>query len=135
MKLKRSGFTLIELMITIVIVGILSGVAVAVYKTQVLKGRRADAINTLLAISLAEERYRSNNASYAALSAVWPTTTTPQGYYTLTASNVTATSYTITATGGGAQANDTENGTACNTLQLIVSNGTVTKSPAVCWPS
>lgn len=132
---KWMGFTLIELMITIVIVGILSGIAVAVYQTQVLKGRRADAINTLLAISLAEERYRSNNSSYSALAAVWPTTTTSQGYYTLATSNVTATSYTITATGTGTQANDAENGTACSSLVLAVSSGTVTKTPSVCWPS
>jgi len=134
MQLKN-GFTLIELLIAIVVVVILSAVAVNSYSRYVLKSRRSDAINALLSISQAEERYRATNTSYGTLSQVWPSTTTPQGYYNLSSSSVSATSYTLTAAAVGSQANDTENGTACSSLVLSVSNGTVTNTPAACWPS
>lgn len=132
---KGHGFTLIELMVVIVIIAILAVIGIAVYSSYALKGRRSDAISTMLSISLAEERYRSNNPQYGSLSQVWPTTTTPEGLYTLSVSNATATSYTITAQAIGQQANDKEGSTSCSTLQLIVSSGTVTKSPSACWPS
>jgi type IV pilus assembly protein PilE len=128
------GFTLIELSITLALVVILATTAVAIYTSQILKGRRIDAINALLSISLAEERYRAANTTYGTLAQVWNgVTTTTEGYYTLAISNVTGTSYTITATAVGQQASDTSNGTSCTPLQIDVSNGTVTKTPTACW--
>ncbi|SRR5579883_673949 len=136
MRTKQRGFTLIELLVTIAIVAILALIAIYVFSSQVSKSRRSDGINSLLSISLAEERYRSTNTQYGTLTQVWgSTTTSAEGYYTLSVSNVSATSYTITATAQGSQANDSENGTSCATLTLAVSNGTITKTPSVCWPT
>ena len=133
---KRNGFTLMELMIVIGIVGVLAAVAVSSYSRYITKGRRSDAINTLAAISMAQERYRSNNSTYGTLAQVWNSVSTSnQGFYTLSITNITATSYTITATGTGSQANDTEGSTACNSMVLAFSNGSVTNTPAACWPS
>ncbi len=131
----KFGFTLLELMITVVIVGILSAIALKVYSTQVLKGRRIDGINALLSLSLAEERYRANNSTYGTLAQTGIAATSPEGYYTLAVSSNTASAYTITATGIGNQANDAVNATACGTLTLTVSSGTITKSPTACWPN
>ncbi len=129
------GFTLIELAITILIISILTILATNLYTPFVRKGRRMDATNTLFAIQLAEERYRSNNTQYGTLAQAWGgVTATPQGYYTLAISNVGATTYTITATAVGGQANDTENGVSCTPLTLTLSSGTITQSPATCWP-
>lgn len=131
------GFSLIEMMITILILSIVTVTAIYLFSDQIKRGRRIDAVNALLSISLAEERYRSNNTTYGTLAQVWGgVTTSAEGYYTLAISNVTATSYTITATGTGSQATDTDSGgTACSTLTLTMSSGTITKTPAVCWPS
>lgn len=134
-KHKR-GFTLIEMLITVLIVAIISALALYLYSDKVKRGRRIDAINALLSISLAEERYRSNNTTYGSLAQVWGGVTTSQeGYYNLAISNVTASSYTITATGTGTQTSDAENGTSCATLTLAMSSGTITRTPAVCWPT
>lgn len=134
--MKNTGVTLIELVIAIAIISILTITAVFLYSSQIRKGRRIDAINTLLAISLAEERYRSNNTTYGTLAQVWSgVTTTGEGYYTLSISNVTATSYTLTATAVGTQANDANGGTSCTPLVITMSNGTLTKTPSACWPT
>ena len=130
------GVTLIELVVTVAIMSILAVVAINIYSQHARKGRRIDAINSLLAISLAEERYRSNNASYGTLAQVWGgVTTTAEGFYTLSISNVSATSYTLTATAAGDQANDASSSTSCTPLVLTVSNGAITKTPSVCWPT
>lgn len=135
-KKKHSGFTLIEMAITVLIIAITSVAALYLFSDQVKRGRRIDGINALLSISLAEERYRTNNTTYGTIAQVWGgVTTSAEGYYTLAISNVTATSYTLTATGVGTQANDASNATACSPLTLTVSSGTVTKAPAVCWPT
>jgi type IV pilus assembly protein PilE len=133
---KKSGFTLIEMMITVALIAITTVVAIYSYQDKVKRGRRIDAINALLSISLAEESYRSNNTTYGTIAQVWGGVTTSQeGYYTLAISNVSATSYTITATGTGGQTSDAENGTSCATLSLAMSNGTMTKAPSACWPT
>lgn len=135
MNRKVFGFTLVELLITLLIISVATVVAIWTFSDQVRRGRRVDGINALLSISLAEERYRSNNTTYGTLAQVWGgVTTSAEGYYTLAISNLSATSYTISATGVGNQANDAADGTSCGVLTLAVSNGTVTKSPAVCWP-
>jgi type IV pilus assembly protein PilE len=133
---NQLGFTLVELIVVIVIVGILSVVAMSAFSSYGSKGRRADGINAILAISLAEEQYRSNNTTYGTLAQAYGgVSTSPQGYYSLSVSNTSATGYTITATGQGRQSTDAEGSTSCTSLQLVMNNGTVTKTPAVCWPS
>lgn len=133
---KNSGFTLIELLISLAIIGILSTIAIVSYSSYVKKSRRVDGIQTLLAMSLAEEKYRMTNSTYGTLAQVWGgVTASPLGYYTLAISNVTATSYTLTATPNGNQATDSENSTSCSPLSLAISNGTSTQTPTVCWPN
>lgn len=135
-KKKQSGFTLIEMAITVLIISITSVVALYLFTDQIKRGRRIDAVNALLSISLAEERYRSNNTTYGTIAQVWGgVTTSPEGYYTLAISNISGTTYTITATGVGAQATDADNGVACSPLVLTVSSGTITKTPSTCWPT
>lgn len=131
---KWKGVTLMELIIVIAIVSIISVIAIQSYSTYVRKGRRTDALNTLLSISLAEERYRSNNTQYGTLAQVWGgVSTSSEGFYTISISNVSATSYTVTATAIGRQTTDAANGTSCSSLTLTMSNGTITKSPTACW--
>lgn len=133
---KIYGLTLIELLLTIVIVAIIAGIGLNTYSNFRMKGRRADGINAILAVSLAEERYRANNTQYGTLAQAYGgVSTSPQSYYTIAVSSVSATAYTITATASGTQAGDAEGSTSCTTLTMTVSAGTVTKTPAACWPT
>ena len=128
------GFSLIELMIALAVVAILAVIATFVYPTYVYKSKRLDAINTLMAISLAEQRYRSSNTQYGSLAQVWNgVTTSDQGYYTLSIGSISANSYTVTATAIGGQSNDRANGVSCASMSLAVVSSTITRSPAACW--
>lgn len=133
--MRKNGFSILELMVVVVIIGVLTILAITLYTSNVRHGRRSDGINTLLSMSLAEERYRAINTTYGTLNQVWGgVTTSTQGYYTLSISGTSSTDYTLTATATGDQANDTSSGTSCTTLTLTSSSGTITETPAACWP-
>ncbi|MEH6824770.1 MAG: type IV pilin protein [Motiliproteus sp.] len=61
---EQAGFTLIELMITVAIAGILMAIAYPSYQQYLIDSRRTDARNALLAFATTMERYRSDNNSY-----------------------------------------------------------------------
>lgn len=131
---RNKGFSLLELMIALVLVGILTVVSTVLYAQHVKRARRADAMQTLLAMQLAEENYRASNSSYGTLAQVWAGVATSQGgYYTLTITNVGASSYKLTAQATSTQTSDAENGIACSSLVLAVSAGTETSTPTACW--
>ncbi len=62
---KQSGFTLMELMIVVAIVGIIAGIALPSYQAQVAKSKRADAKIALLKYAQIQESYFVQNLSYA----------------------------------------------------------------------
>jgi type IV pilus assembly protein PilE len=64
---KALGFTLIELMITVVIVAILASIAIPSYTSYVLRSHRTEAKTVLLTMASMEERYLSTNGKYSSL--------------------------------------------------------------------
>lgn len=112
--IDQHGFSLIELMIVVVVVGLLAAVAFPSFMGSIRKGRRSEAFTALSNVQQAQERWRSNNAAYSSdLSASAPTglaiaATTPSGYYALSLADVTATGYkaVATAVSGSSQASD-----------------------------
>lgn len=94
-KIKASnGFTLIELMIVIAIIGIIAAIAYPSYKNSVNKAQRTDAKVSLLKMAGLQEKYFTQNGSYAEdflkLKVTVSSSTTAdsdEGLYTVTVSN------------------------------------------------
>jgi len=146
-QFKDQGFTLIELMIVVAIIGILAGIAYPAYQDYITKGRRTDAKVALLSLQMAQEKYRANCAQYAdALHAstrscvaggdhdLIHAAASPDGYYTLSIASGNATAYSVTATYTGIQTGDTD----CKTLSIDQDGAkTATNSSdaasTVCW--
>ncbi len=62
--MNKKGFTLLELLVVVLIIGILAGIALPQYKKALLKSRATEAINTLKAIQDAQQRYFLSNGAY-----------------------------------------------------------------------
>lgn len=60
----RKGFSLLELMVTVVIVGIIAAVAIPSYLSYLNRARRADAVAALQTIALTEEKARAETGQY-----------------------------------------------------------------------
>ena len=132
MRQYKRGFTLVELMITTAIIGILAAIAYPSYTQYVLRANRADAVAILTESAQYMERYYTTNTSYASatsLSAVSPkgATGTRIKYNIDFSVTPTATVYTLRAIPANGQAND-----SCGTLTLS-QTGAQTPTTAGCW--
>ncbi|WP_279924016.1 type IV pilin protein [Pseudomonas sp. GD04019] len=135
-----SGFTLIELMIAIVIIGVLVAIAMPIYQEYIKKSRRAEAAAVLTEAAQRLEVFYSQNGRYcdtsacASIAPVFQASIPASGtaYYNVGASAITATSYTLNAAPVGAMVGD-ECGTFTITQagQTSVSGGSL--GAAACW--
>ena len=131
---KSTGFTLIELMIVMVIIGIIMAIAVPSYQGYVLRSHRTDAHSSLLDIAARQERYVAQNVTGYTDQIVddlnLANTNSSKGYYVLSVSDAPCTSlancYTIIATAVGSQTNDT----GCTSINY---DSAGRKTPAACW--
>jgi len=105
---KASGFTLIELMITLVVVAILAAIAVPSYIQYIQRGKISEAISNLSSTRLQLEKYYADNHMYGTggtCGVAMPSGADAQ-YFTITCVSANANAvgdqtYTITATGIG----------------------------------
>jgi len=106
---RQTGFTLIELMIVVAVVGILAAIAYPSYLDYLRKSRRADAMNALAEIRIAQEKWRANNTSFTAnLASLGLDSSSPDGYYTVSITANSGTDFTAQAApaAGGPQVGD-----------------------------
>jgi type IV pilus assembly protein PilE len=159
MHKMHQGFTLIELMVVVAIVGILAAIAIPSYQDSVSKSRRADAEVALLGLANAMERHFTETNSYCdaggaggantcfggavdngvnesgiPLGSIYAAPADTTVNYTITIFAATANSFTLNATPINAQAND-----ICGTLIIdnIGAKNIANAAPQVnvgdCW--
>ncbi|KZZ64622.1 hypothetical protein A3765_10955 [Oleiphilus sp. HI0130] len=125
---KQKGFTLIELMIVVAIIGIIASIGYPRYTESVSKSRRGNAQAEMLSLSSALERYYTQNNHYSNAAAAGADTGAPDAtlytidaetaqFYTITISAVgdadTAQTYTLSAAPTGGMTGD-----RCGTMTL-----------------
>ena len=131
MNNRPKGFTLIELMIVVAIVGILAAIAYPSYLEHVRSGRRSEARAALVDLASYMERYYTERMTYAG--AALPYVNVPKdaaatnAYYQLDFQAAPGANYLIQATPIGAQAGD-----RCGILG-IDNRGGKTAGADSCW--
>ncbi|HUX92088.1 MAG TPA: type IV pilin protein [Gallionellaceae bacterium] len=139
MKLQR-GFTLVELMVVVLIIGILSSVAIPAYRDYVTRGKLSEAFTELASMRVRLEQYFQDNRTY--VNACQPGTIAPlpsaaaSKYFTYTCPILTATTFRVDATGNAAQGTGgfTYTVDQANAKQTTsVHSGWTLPSPNDCW--
>jgi len=136
---KQKAFTMVELLIVIIIIGVLMAYAIPSYQRQVMRSKRTEAHNVILQIASAQERHNVTFNRYATtinsgntpnvndLGLSGSVFNTSADYnYTINAAN----GYTIIATAKGDTQGEDTFGSDCTVLSL---NSLGQKTPLACW--
>lgn len=136
LAVKGRGFTLIEVMIVVAIIGILSAIAVPLYSQYVQNARRAEARAMLMENTQYMQRFYTQNGSYAKTldnkTPVLPITSSTFYNFSNDASNLSTTTYTLQAVPKSAEAMAADK---CGTLTITNTGirGSSKLTPAECW--
>lgn len=146
-----AGFTLVELMITVAVVGILAAIAYPSFNEQMRKARRSDAVTALMEVANREEIFFSNFNTYTtdltpsadpcagATCGINYVSSSPEGHYDLTIAaggSGIGTSFTASA---APVASGPQSGDKCGTFTLTdtglqgITGGATGVTAAQCW--
>lgn len=107
-RTQQTGFTLIEMMIVVAIIGILAAIGYPSYRDYIIRGQLVDGTNGLAAIRAEMERHFQDNRTYVTVGAFTtpcarvPVSTRTFGNFVISCNgNPTATTYSLLATGSG----------------------------------
>ena len=126
------GFSLIELMVVVAIIGIIAAIAYPAYNDFLVKGRRSAAATCLQQNAQFMERYYTTNLTYVGATSPGACDPDLNRYYTFPpATGVAAKAFTLTAVPTARQDDP-----LCDTLSIDAQGGrgeTGTGSAADCW--
>lgn len=136
---KLRGFTLIEVMITVVIVAILAALAIPAYQESVQKSRRSEARALLTkGAQEMERKFTANPSTGYAWTAndIWTASEQGNAFYTLAVAAGTSSTFSITATPKNAQVSDKCGTFALNQLNVksVTPPSGSTLTITDCWP-
>ena len=127
-----AGFTLVELAVVCAMVGVLTAVALPSYQAYLLRSGRADGVDALTRLQVAQARHHAAHGLYATELSVLrgvPQPDSAQGLYTLAVAGG-GDSYRATAVAQGRQRKDSE----CSVLSVEVAQGFNHHGPSArCW--
>jgi type IV pilus assembly protein PilE len=133
MKLQK-GFSLIEIMVVVVIVGILSAVALPAYSNYVTRGKIPEATSNLASKRVQLEQFYQDNRTYVGAPACTNDTATSK-YFTFSCTVQTLNTYTVQAVGSGSMARFTYTINEANAKQTTAAPAgwAAAVMPTTCW--
>jgi type IV pilus assembly protein PilE len=96
----NKGFTILEVIIAVALIGIISAIAIPSYQSYMMSARRTEATAALYDMAARMERFNTANNTYvgATVAGIGAQSPTPEGNYTLSITAQTANTFTIQAT-------------------------------------
>ncbi len=133
---KQSGFTLIELMMALVVVGILTAVALPSYTKYIVRSRVPDATSNLATKRVQMEQWFQDNRTYVGATACNADTTSSK-YFDFSCPVQTATTYTLQAAGKSTMAGFTyavdQSNVKTSAFASPAPSGWAAATPNNCW--
>lgn len=136
MKTRQQGFSLLELMIAVAVVGILTMIAMPSYTEYVQRGKISEATSQLASMAVKLEQYFQDNRTYVGACTAGTTAPLPTNtqYFTISCPTLTTATFTVQATGNsGAGMGGFTYTVAPNNVKATTSVPSGWTTNATCW--